>query len=406
MGSKYRILVFGASYGSLLGVKLLAAGHAVTLVCRPVTAQLINTEGIRVRIPVSSGGEVVEVDSRRLPGILSASAPSGIDFMGYDLVVLAMQEPQYCASELRESLAEVARAALPCMSIMNMPPLPYLGRVAGLSVESLRVAYTNPAVWDGFDPALVTLCSPDPQAFRPENEKPNVLQVRLATNFKTARFASEAHNSMLVGLQNDVEAARFPIGDRTIALPVKLKVHDSLFVPFAKWAMLLAGNYRCVQEHGMRSIAAAVHEDAATARTVYEWATHVCKMLGAEDEDLVAFDKYANAASSLTAPSSAARALAGGAVNIERVDRLVQAVAANLGMRSVEVDRTVDLVDSWLTSNRRKQHEPKRAADSGNFVKCGVDDRRDTLRPRRKIDAGASAFRRGTTFRRRRPHPY
>jgi hypothetical protein len=356
MGSKRNILVFGASYGSLLAIKLLGAGHAVTLICRQATARLISDEGIRVRMPVSPGADVVEVDSRRLPGNLSASAPSGIDVTDYDLAVLAMQEPQYCAApELRDALADVARAALPCMSVMNMPPLPYLCRVPGLGVESLRMAYTDPAVWNGFDPALVTLCSPDPQAFRPENERPNVLQVRLATNFKTARFASESHNSMLVELQNDVESARFPIGDRAIPLPVKLKVHDSLFVPFAKWAMLLTGNYRCIQAHGMRSIAAAVNEDGATARTVYEWVTQVCKRLGADDEDLVAFDRYASAASSLTAPSSAARALAAGAAHIERVDRLVQAVAADLGMRSAEVDRTVGLVDSWLASNRRRQ---------------------------------------------------
>ena len=361
MGSKRRILVFGASYGSLLAAKLLGAGHMVTLVCRPATARLINSEGIRVRIPLSSGGEVVEVDSRRLPGNLSASTPSGIDFAEYDLVVLAMQEPQYCAPELRESLAEVARAALPCMSIMNMPPLPYLCRVPGLGVESLRTAYTDATVWNGFDPALVTLCSPDPQAFRPETEKPNVLQVRLATNFKTAKFASETHNSMLAGLQDDIETARFPIGDQAIALPVKLKVHDSLFVPFAKWAMLLTGNYRCIQARAMRSIAAAVNEDGATARGVYEWVTQVCKKLGADEKDLVAFDKYVSAASSLSAPSSAARVLAAGGVHIERVDRLVQAVAANLGMRSAEVDHTVDAVDSWVASNRRKQHAPRPA---------------------------------------------
>lgn len=30
---KYRVLVLGASYGSLLGTKLLIAGHRVTLVC-------------------------------------------------------------------------------------------------------------------------------------------------------------------------------------------------------------------------------------------------------------------------------------------------------------------------------------------------------------------------------------
>ena len=44
-----KILVLGASYGSLLGTKLLMAGHDVTLVCRPETAALINAEGTETR---------------------------------------------------------------------------------------------------------------------------------------------------------------------------------------------------------------------------------------------------------------------------------------------------------------------------------------------------------------------
>ena len=59
----------------------------------------------------------------------------------------------------------------------------------------------------------------------------------------------------------------------------------------------------------------------------------------------------------MTAPSSAARALAAGAIHIERVDKLVQAIAAGLDMHSDEVDRTVDLVDSWLASNRLAAEE-------------------------------------------------
>jgi hypothetical protein len=362
MDSKCSILIFGASYGSLLAVKLLGAGHDVTLVCRPATAQLINAEGVRVRMPGARRGETVEVDSRRLPGRLSARAPLDLDCADYDLVVLAMQEPQYREAELREALSKVARAKLPCMSIMNMPPLPYLARVPGLDIAPLRSAYSDAAVWDEFDPARVTLCSPDPQAFRPPNEKPNVLQVRLATNFKTATFASQDHNAMLDVLQKDIEAARFPIGDESVPLPVKLKVHDSLHVPFAKWSMLLAGNYRCVQSHGMRSIAQAVHGEPEAARAVYEWVAQVCKALGASDEDLVPFEKYAAAASSLTAPSSAARALAAGALHIERVDRLVQAVAAGLGMRSDEIDRTVDVVDRWVASNRNQPRDTRERA--------------------------------------------
>ena len=66
------------------------------------------------------------------------------------------------------------------------------------------------------------------------------------------------------------------------------------------------------------------------------------------------FEKYAAAADGLIRPSSAARALDAGAVNIERADRLVQALAAQKGMRNEVVDETVARVDSWLDANRRK----------------------------------------------------
>ena len=83
------------------------------------------------------------------------------------------------------------------MSIMNMPPLAYLKRIPGLETDALKPAYTDPTVWDSFDPALITLCSPDPQAIRPPDEKVNVLQVTLPTNFKVARFDSDQHTAML-----------------------------------------------------------------------------------------------------------------------------------------------------------------------------------------------------------------
>ena len=123
----------------------------------------------------------------------------------------------------------------------------------------------------------MTLCSPDPQAFRPPEEKVNVLQVRLPTNFKSARFDSEAHTAILRQLEQEIEASRFDAGDGPIELPVKLKVHDSVFVPLAKWAMLLAGNYRCVQQDGMRSIKDAVHSDLDASRAVYDWVVDLCK---------------------------------------------------------------------------------------------------------------------------------
>ena len=355
MGKVYNVLIMGASYGSLLAAKLVAAGHAVHLVCLPAEAELINAEGVIVRLPVKGRQGLTEIASRKLPGRLSAGAPAAADPATYDLVVLAMQEPQYRSAGVRELLDRVAKTRVPCMSIMNMPPPPYLKRIPGIDVAACRDAYTDAAIWDGFDPELVTLCSPDPQAFRPPEDKVNVLQVRLPTNFKSARFASAAHTAMLRALEADVEAVRFDAGDGKIALPVKLKVHESVFVPLAKWSMLLAGNYRCVGSDSVRPIREAVHGDLAAARAVYEWVAQLCAALGADRKDLVPFEKYAEAALLLATPSSAARALANGAQNIERVDRLVQIIAAGKGMHSAEVDRTVTLVDAWLARNRRRQ---------------------------------------------------
>ena len=354
MGKKYNILGMGASYGSLLASKLLMAGHSVKLICLPAEAELINKEGAIVRMPVKGRDGLVEINTQKLPGKLTAGGPAGINPKDYDLVALAMQEPQYRSPGVRELLDAVAKSKVPCMSIMNMPPLPYLKRIPGLDTQPCRAAFTDATVWDSFDPELLTLCSPDPQAFRPPEDKVNVLQVRLPTNFKSARFGSDANTAILRDLEADVEAARFDTGKEKIELPVKLKVHDSIFVPLAKWSMLLAGNYRCVQKDGMRSIKEAVHTDLETSRSVYNWVVKLCTTLGADEKDLVPFEKYANAALSLVTPSSAARALANGAPNIERVDRLVQTIAAQKGMRLNAIDQTVALVDSWVERNRKK----------------------------------------------------
>src|SRR5215216_1207965 len=258
MQPSYKILIMGASYGSLLASKLLAAGHAVHLVCLPAEAELMNAEGARIRMPVRGREGLVDIDTRKLPGKLSAGG-TNVNPADYDLVALAMQEPQYRSPGVRELLDAVAKAKVPCMSIMNMPPLPYLARIPGLDLNACRAAYTDPSVWDSFDPKYMTLCSPDPQAFRPPDEKVNVLQVRLPTNFKSARFDSDAHTAILRDLEAGVDAARFEAPEGKIELPVKLKVHESVFVPLAKWSMLLAGNYRCVEQDSVRMIKDAVH---------------------------------------------------------------------------------------------------------------------------------------------------
>ncbi|TMG74202.1 MAG: hypothetical protein E6H80_08455, partial [Betaproteobacteria bacterium] len=89
MGTKYKILIMGASYGSLLGTKLALAGHSTHLICLPAEADLINKEGAVVRMPVKGRDGLVEINSKKLPGKITAGGTAGVKPSDYDLVALA-----------------------------------------------------------------------------------------------------------------------------------------------------------------------------------------------------------------------------------------------------------------------------------------------------------------------------
>lgn len=350
----YNILLMGAAYGSLLASKMLFGGHKIHHVCLPAEADLINAEGFKVKLPIRGRAEPVLLESRKLPGKVTAGGAAGVNPKDYDLVGLAMQEPQYRSPGVRELLDLVATSKVPCMSIMNMPPLPYVKRIPGLNYELLKPAYTDPTVWDNFDPGLLTLCSPDPQAIRPPDGKANELLVTLPTNFKVAKFDNEKYTAILRNLEKDIDAVRYDTPEGKIELPVKLRVNDSIFVPLAKWSMLLAGNYRCITKDGMRTAKEAVHTNIEESRSVYNFVFDLCVKLGAAPVDLVPFEKYAAAAQSLSRPASAARALFNGAPNIERCDKLVQLIAKQKGLSHPVIDANVALVDELLAVNRKK----------------------------------------------------
>jgi len=345
-----RILVLGASYGSLFGTKCAMAGHAVTLVCRSDTAELINRCGTMVRMTLKGEATPRVIHSGELRGSVRAATPDVVDPELYDLAVLAMQEPQYSHPTMKPLMAKLADARTPCVSLMNMPPLPYLKRLTAIDTAKLDDAYCNASIWERFDPNAMTLCSPDPQAVRPANEPANYLQVNLATNFKTAEFGSAEHNRPLHALAKGIEDARLDGLD----VPVKLRVHGSPFVPLAKWPMLMTGNYRCVTPGNPVAIRDAVHADIALSREIYSCVESIVLRLGAMREDLVEFDKYAAAAAQLVKPSSVARALHDGAPMVERVDRLIQSVGRQIGIAHPLIDRIVSLVDVSLSANRAR----------------------------------------------------
>src|SRR3984893_3110123 len=98
----YNILLMGASYGAVRASEFRFGGHRLHRVGRPAEADLINAEGFRVRLPVRGRKDPVVLDSRKLPGKVSAGPAAGINPKNYDLVGLCIMEPQYRTTGVRE----------------------------------------------------------------------------------------------------------------------------------------------------------------------------------------------------------------------------------------------------------------------------------------------------------------
>ena len=96
---------------------------------------------------------------------------------------------------------------------------------------------------------------------------------------------------------------------------MKLRVHDSLFVPLAKWSMLLAGNYRCVQGRNAHRAGSGAF-GYRTSRSVYNFVFDLCVKLGARPEDLVPFEKSRRRRAVAARPARP-RALQNGVPNID-----------------------------------------------------------------------------------------
>ena len=110
MPTPYKILILGASYGSLLATKLALAGHSAQLVCLPAEAELDQQRRLR-RAHAGKGREgLVEIDSHEPAGQdVRRRYRGAVNPADYDLVALAMQEPQYRSPGVRELLDAVAK---------------------------------------------------------------------------------------------------------------------------------------------------------------------------------------------------------------------------------------------------------------------------------------------------------
>lgn len=341
-----RILILGASYGILPGIRLALAGHQVTLVGKAQEVAEMRHEPLRLEIAPQRGYShiVLEVPSNR--GVeLTTAADACLN--ATDLVMLAMQEPQYADPAVAALMTQIADANLPCLSIMNMPAPPYLYRLGGIDPAVLEGVYASAAVWKNFEPAQITIASPDPQALRLDPARPGSLTVTFASNFKAAPFSRLEDQRLLEELARDWAGYK-QAGKRP---PVQLLARHSLYAPLAKWPMLIAGNCRSLTANGLRSVGNAVHDDLAVSEQLYQSVQSLARALGARERDLVPFAVYARAATGLTRPSSLARALAGGAQQVERIDLLILRLMQANGLDTSAIIPVVELVEHKLASN-------------------------------------------------------
>ena len=270
-----QVLVLGASYGLLPGLRLALAGHEVTLVGRAEEVAAMRREDLRLELADRRNGAPISLAMAPGQGI-DLTTPQQARPEHADMVLLAMQEPQYADPVVAELMGRIAALGKPCLSIMNLPPPPFLARL-GIDPAVLQGVYGSAAVWNQFAPEQITLASPDAQAVRLDPARPGVLTVTLASNFKAAPFARAGDQALLEQLARDWAAFKH----RDQRPPVQLLAQHQLHVPLAKWPMLIAGNCRCLTDAGIRPIAAAVHDDLAASETLYRVVTGLALSLGA-----------------------------------------------------------------------------------------------------------------------------
>jgi len=339
------VLVIGASYGLLPAAKIAAVGFRVTVVGVADEVGQITRDGVEIRFgagrtltpPMGANG-------------LSASTPNAVTPEAHDLVILAVQEPQ--AGALAPLLDHLS-ATHPIVSIMNMPPPPFLERDPALQTLLRPDAYCSMGVWSSMQGCRMTMAAPDPQAYRPDPDRPGVLRVTLASNFKFAPFEAASDQALLGQVARAASRVRAPWGK----VPVNLITRKSLYTPLSKWPMLVTGNCRSVGPDRATplSIHQAVNDNSGQSQVLYDGINAALRDLGAPSEALVPFARYAAAAQQLVRPSSLAMALARGATEVERIDLLVSRLLqfANADSKVIDLMNGIsDRIAAHLETNR------------------------------------------------------
>ena len=336
------ILIYGASYGILVASKLMLAGYDVVCVCKKEEADLINNEGFSLEIDSYLKKKVI-LKSEKLNGNIKAIQPESINLDNVKLVFLAMQEAQYHNSAILDSLSLIAKKKIPTISIMNIPPSIYLKnfKINENDYQELSVAYKNFNLLNKFDINFITHSSADPQIFKPFSNLNNYISVRLASNFRIAKFRDKSSAELIEKISNQIKISRYILNNKKTRIPVYLNLYDSNFVPISKWPMLITGNYRCLNNNQLMSIEEVVSQNIGLSKEIYDDVQMLCRSLGASDEELIKFETYLKVAKKLISPSSVARLAFAKNKNFERLDKLIKSLCNIKKIKIKNIDQII-----------------------------------------------------------------
>jgi hypothetical protein len=210
------ILSHGASYGSLLATKLLMAGHNVTFFAGR-NAELINRDGTEVRIKHVTRpctGDLLARSARTL----DAATPADVDLSRMICRSCPCRNRNTPTIQSGFTMIKIAEAKLPCLSIMTMPPLPYLKRIPALAEMDLEEAYAMPWYGNGSNRDWCRFLTRSAGLPSPEGRECPLMSACRPAQGKAA-FADEKPTACS-GLEADIDMMKLDGLDE----PVKLKV--------------------------------------------------------------------------------------------------------------------------------------------------------------------------------------
>ena len=341
----YNILIMGASYGSLLASKLLFGGHSVHLVCLPAEADLINAEGFRVRLPVKGRKDPVVLDSRKLPGKVTAGPAAGVNppttiSSGLRCRSRNTARPACANCSTRWQVAralhvdhEHAAAALPeahpgprlrcAQARLHRPDACGTASIPSDHAEQPRPAGDPPAGREG-QRAAWSRCRPTSRwrASTTTSTPPSCASWRRTIEARASTPATARSSCRSSSRCTTRSSCRSPSGRccspaTTAASP--------------RTACDRAGG----GAHRPRDLALGLQLRRST-----------CASSSAPSRTISCRSRNTPPPRSLVRPASAARALNNGVPNIERADKLVQLIAKQKGLSHPVIDAPVALVDS------------------------------------------------------------